>query len=331
VRVQHGPDRQAGWFVLSPVQAQFDLRAFRSGLDIKACEGRIPQVGSTRSPSLARPRSPNSEPLAGCGGSRCRTVAVGYAPRQSPEFITPAVERCSVVPSLTFPAGQAVGTLDWLGRSAIRAAPVLASGVVSVPDGAEISLDVMVVESVRRPDGQSQAFHISSSIQPDRANGPIEVDIPRDSDDSWEITGGTEPADLGFLRDLPVDSVTNLHLRAPIVPESFTAVAHLAPGLRRLYLAWTGLTDDVLASVSKLGGLVYLQSWGNLFTDHGVQQLAVLTALESLYLEEETLSAAAFDFAATLPRLARLGLQDVPISTAELAELRRRLPGIDIG
>jgi hypothetical protein len=41
----HRPDRQTDWFVLSPVQAQFDLRAFRSGLDIKACEGCTPQVG----------------------------------------------------------------------------------------------------------------------------------------------------------------------------------------------------------------------------------------------------------------------------------------------
>jgi hypothetical protein len=45
VRVQHRPGRQTDWLVLSPVQAQFDLRAFRSGPDIKACEGCTPQVG----------------------------------------------------------------------------------------------------------------------------------------------------------------------------------------------------------------------------------------------------------------------------------------------
>ena len=44
------------------------------------------------------------------------------------------------VPNLTFPAGQAMGTLDWLGSGA---APVLASGVVAVPDGVEVSLDVI--------------------------------------------------------------------------------------------------------------------------------------------------------------------------------------------
>jgi len=36
VRVQHWPDRQADWIVLSPVQAQFDLGAFRARPDLKA-------------------------------------------------------------------------------------------------------------------------------------------------------------------------------------------------------------------------------------------------------------------------------------------------------
>jgi hypothetical protein len=38
VRVQDRPDRQADWLVLSPVQAQLDLGAFRSRPDIKAGE-----------------------------------------------------------------------------------------------------------------------------------------------------------------------------------------------------------------------------------------------------------------------------------------------------
>jgi hypothetical protein len=75
---------------------------------------------------------------------------------------------------------------------------------------------------------------------------------------------------------------------------------------------------------------VYLQSWGNRFTDAGVQQLASLTRLESLYLEEETLSAAALDFAVSLPHLTHLGLQDVPLSAADLTELRQRLPSVDV-
>jgi hypothetical protein len=228
--------------------------------------------------------------------------------------------------TLTFPSGRAMGTLDWAGSGA---APVLASGVVTVPDGVEIALDVMVIESVRRTDGHS-AFHSALTIERLNADGSEASEVREDSDESWEITGGRQPADLGWLRQLPADSITDLHLRAPIVPESFAAVTHLAPGLRRLYLAWADLPDDALAHVSKLDGLIYLQTWGNRFTDRGVQQLAALSRLESLYLEEDTLSAAAFDFAVRLPHLSRLGVQDVPLTEVELAELRRRLPGVSV-
>jgi hypothetical protein len=231
------------------------------------------------------------------------------------------------MPSLSFPPGQAVGTLEWLGSES-AAAPVLATGAVTVPDEAEITLDVMLIESVRRTDGPDRAFHSSISIKRRGTDGPVEF-VAEDSE-SWEITGSRRPVDLGFLRHLPADSITNLHLGSPIIAGSFDSVTHLAPGLRRLYLAVTDLSDDAVAAIGALHGLVYLQSWGNRFTDRGVQQLASLTKLESLYLEEETLSAAAFDFAASLPHLGRLGLQDVPVSDIELAELRRRLPNVDV-
>jgi hypothetical protein len=230
------------------------------------------------------------------------------------------------VPNLTFPAGQAMGTLDWLGSGA---APVLASGVVAVPDGVEVSLDVMVIESVRRTDAQD-TVHITLTTQRQNADGSVESQVRDDPEENWEITGGSQPADLSFLRQLPADSITALHLRAPILPGSFAAVTHLAPGLRKLYLAWADLSDDALTHISKLDGLIYLQSWGNRFTDRGVQQLAALTRLEGLYLEEETLSAAAFGFAVNLPHLSRLGVQDVPLTEVELAELRRRLPGVGV-
>ena len=230
------------------------------------------------------------------------------------------------MPNLTFPAGQAMGTLDWLGSGA---APVLASGVVAVPDGVEVSLDVMVIESVRRTDAQD-TVHITLTTQRQNADGSVESQVRDDPEENWEITGGSQPADLSFLRQLPADSITALHLRAPILPGSFAAVTHLAPGLRKLYLAWADLSDDALTHISKLDGLIYLQSWGNRFTDRGVQQLAALTRLEGLYLEEETLSAAAFGFAVNLPHLSRLGVQDVPLTEVELAELRRRLPGVGV-
>jgi hypothetical protein len=233
------------------------------------------------------------------------------------------------MPSLSFPAGQAMGTLEWLG-SDIGAAPVLATGVVTVPDGAEITLDVMVIDSVRKTAAQDSAIRSTLSIQRHLPDGSVESEVREDSDETWEITGSNQPADLSFLRQLPPDSITNLRLCAPIVAESFDAVTYLAPGLRRLYLARADLDDDALAHVSNLAGLIYLQAWGNRFTDRGVQQLAALTSLQDLHLEEETLSAAAFDFAVSLPHLTRLGVQDVPLTAGELAELRRRLPGVNV-
>jgi hypothetical protein len=66
------------------------------------------------------------------------------------------------VPALTFPPGQAMGTLELPGSGAT---PVLASGVVTVPDGVEIALDVTVIESVRRTDAQRRGVHITLTIK----------------------------------------------------------------------------------------------------------------------------------------------------------------------
>jgi len=89
--------------------------------------------------------------------------------------------------------------------------------------------------------------------------------------------------------------------------------------------------DRVPITVAKLTGLTYLQTFGNAFTDHAVQQLAALTKLDHLYLEEESLTAAAFAFVEQLPHLARLGLQDVSITADETRRLRARLPRVDVG
>jgi hypothetical protein len=77
--------------------------------------------------------------------------------------------------------------------------------------------------------------------------------------------------------------------------------------------------------------VTYFQSWGNEFTDAGVQQLVRLQQLDQLYPEEQTLTVEAFAFATRLPRLDQLGVTDVPLSGAELEMLRRRLPGVHVG
>jgi hypothetical protein len=93
--------------------------------------------------------------------------------------------------------------------------------------------------------------------------------------------------------------------------------------------SWS-VTDAALEPLSRLSHLTSWQSWANRFTDDGVQVLARLRNLEELHLEEECLSIKAFQFADQLPRLTRLGTQDVPLSPRDLAELRDRLPGVRV-
>jgi hypothetical protein len=205
------------------------------------------------------------------------------------------------VPILQFPTDRIVGTLDWNGSWTDERGPVLATGSVNVPDDVIVSLDVQAVRGTESTGGGS-----------------------------WTIDVAQDAVDLGFLRELPDNCVESLTLKSSD-EATFGAVAHLAPSLRKLYLVWAGFSDVVLETVAKLTGLTYLQTFGNDFTDHGVQQLASLVNLDHLYLEEETLTAAAFDFVNQLPHLARLGLQDVPITPDELSRLRQRLPGVDVG
>jgi hypothetical protein len=217
---------------------------------------------------------------------------------------------------LTFPADEAVGLLEWPGSQA--AGPVLAVGDVLVPR-VGVMLDVCFTESEQSADWLSGA-RAGTDGEGDRLSGHQQR--------RPAATRSDRAVNLGFLRRLPEDSIEGLRLRWPIVPDSFGAVTHLEPGLRRLYLGETQLGDDVLPQVAALRHLTYLQSWGNCFSDQGVQQLGALTALEYLYLEELTLSAAAFHFVTGLPRLRGIGLQDVAMTLAEKAALRDLLPGV---
>ena len=199
------------------------------------------------------------------------------------------------MPELPFPSDRVVGELDWIDAP-IGGVP--ATGRMAVPDGVEVTLTV-------------PSFH----------------DIP---EGGRVMESATDRSDLGFVGQLPPDSIHSLRIRAAH-ERSLDALAHLAPGLRYLYLVWTEFTDAALPAIARLSGLIYLQTFGNEFTDDGVQQLVALQNLEKLYLEEETLTAAAFAFTDRLPHLTRLGLQDVAVTDADLTDLRRRLPGVDVG
>jgi hypothetical protein len=229
------------------------------------------------------------------------------------------------VPRLVFPAHEIVGTLRWEDSTDGVDKVALATGVVVVPERVEVTLKASWMESVRAGD-------TLGAVPTKPGEGSKAADLLHDNtgSGSGRITE-PGPMNLRFLSQLPADSITTLQLDFSVAPESFSAVTHLAAGLRWLYLGWTGLDDAALGSVAQLRRLVYLQTWGNRFTDGGVQQLAALQNLEALYLEEKSLSARAFEFASHLPQLARLGIKDVPMSADERSRLKAELPGVDVG
>ncbi|HEV8064104.1 MAG TPA: hypothetical protein VGP46_04690, partial [Acidimicrobiales bacterium] len=156
---------------------------------------------------------------------------------------------------LQFPDGEIVGMLDWPGADD-RLSPILATGVIDVPDGEPLSLEVWHVVSVDPTDACSTPLAV--------------VGQPSDLSPHWLARGDGAPVDLGFLCDLPADVVVSLSLQW-VVEESFQAVTHLAASLRQLTLGNSGLSDAVLSDVARLENLVYLQTWGNRFSDEGVQ------------------------------------------------------------
>jgi hypothetical protein len=156
------------------------------------------------------------------------------------------------------------------------------------------------------------------------------IDIP--GDDQTELNLTEPEADLTFLYALPRDSIDSLFVY-DVIEETFGAVVHLAPGLRRLFLTGSNLDDRALPYIGQLVGLRHLELIGNRFTDAGLQQLGVLQDLEFLCLEQDEdgpLSIAALDFACTLPNLKEFEQQDSPLTRAERAQLEASLPGVKI-
>lgn len=193
-------------------------------------------------------------------------------------------------------------------------------------------------------------------------------------EESWSIEYGEEAVDLEFIGGLPADSVFRLRLPGDIVPGSFPAVADLAPGLRHLGVdldelgddapsviaALTGLhslnlrggsaSDDDPASrtdgplrlddhaLSVIAGLPAMETLtlnGGVYTEQGLQQLGRLRTLRHLHVEREGLTAAMFQFAATMPSLTRLTGPDEfgddgPMPPAEVDQLRAMLPHVSM-
>jgi hypothetical protein len=234
---------------------------------------------------------------------------------------------------LRFPASAAAGKIWWPGASG----ELPAIGTVEVPDGAAVQLTVG-----RVPHSRQKRSRYGSS---------------------------RKAVSLEFIRGLPAGSVCDLSL-GRVVPASFAAVAHLAPGLRGLgvYLDDFGpdapsviaeltalerlalfgndpihpgdepslrLDDHALSAIADLPALESLSLLGGSYTEHGLRQLRRLPKLRHLHIEREGLTAPMFRFAAAMPALTELdGLDefgdDGPMPPAQVQRVRAMLPHISV-
>jgi hypothetical protein len=288
------------------------------------------------------------------------------------------------VTDLRFPAEIAVGEVWWEdAREPGGWGHLLAIGVVQVPDRTPVSLTVSVVAEVGvsdQPIGIWSAPAGTGNIPPLRLHRPRlrkrvtwrqgMLDSALRNDRSiWGgpgelsyVTHGDGVVDLEFIYGLPADSVFDLSFTGRVVPASFAAVAHLAPGLRDLsvYLDNFGedapsviaeltalechilpedgperrLDDYALSVIADLPALKSLSLLGGSYTEHGLQQLSRLAKLRHLHIENEGLAPSMFRFAATMPALTELeGLDeypDNPWTPAEVEQLRAMLPHISV-
>jgi hypothetical protein len=289
---------------------------------------------------------------------------------------------------LRFPAETAVGEVWWEdAREPGAWGHLLAIGVLEVPDGSQVRLSVYTVDEVTVSNRVAGLFIRAGDspkpvVQPRRVRERVtwHRSMPDrvlrnerniwggPGDGSYSIGSANEDVDLAFIRALPPDSVCELQLGG-VVPASFAAAAHLAPGLRelsvfiddnlgedapsvigglaalqRLSLAGNMIPEDgdssllddhALAAIADLPALEALTLLGGSYTAHGLQQLTRLPKLEHLHIEREDLTAPMFQFAATMPALTRLtGLDefgdDGPMPPAEFARVRAMLPHINM-
>jgi hypothetical protein len=305
------------------------------------------------------------------------------------------------VTALRFPAEIAVGEVWW--EDALEPGGqghLLAIGVVEVPDGTAVRLEVGNVAKVsvfghdqargwmiatgagsmpavsprrRRVRRTRRALHRQSRERvtwqrgmPDSALSNHRSIWGEPGEESYSVEYGEEAVDLEFVRGLPADSVFDLSL-GDVVPASFAAAAHLAPGLRdlgvflddlgddapsviaeltalewlALYSGWDAddgparLDDNALSVIADLPVLQSLSLLGGSYTEHGLQQLRRLPQLRHLHIEREGLMAPMFRFAAAMPALTRLtGLDefgdDGPMPPAEVDQVRAMLPHISM-
>jgi hypothetical protein len=257
---------------------------------------------------------------------------------------------------LRFPLDVAVGEVRWEdAREPNGWGHRLAMGVVEVPDGTAVTLSVYAVEEVSVFDQAAGGWRVTWKRGMRRNTASIW------GQGTYSFSSGEEPVDLGFISSLPSDSISDL-TAWNVVPASFAAVGHLAPGLRSLNVYLDNLGDDApsaiaeltaleslaifadsapdegrrlddraLSAIADLPALQYLALLGGAYTERGLWQLVRLPKLRHLHIEREGLTAPMFGFAAAMPALTSLtGLDefgdDGPMPPEEVQTVRAMLP-----
>lgn len=130
----------------------------------------------------------------------------------------------------------------------------------------------------------------------------------------------------GFLPELAAQDVP------PPNPEAVAAIKALGGNVMpiaqndahldvTLHLASGDVTDDALAQVAKLDGIVWLNLAGTKVTDAGLAQLANLKSLEKLHLERTSIGDEGLTHLAGLEKLAYLNLYGTKVTDAGLKQL----------
>ena len=194
--------------------------------------------------------------------------------------------------ALRFPGEIAVGEVSWEDtREPNGWGHLLAIGVVEVPDGTAVSLSVYTVAEVSVSDQRGGIIEVPAGTwkmpafprrrRRSRERVTWRQGMPESAlrntrsiwgggpgERSYYVGHGEEAVDLEFIRGLPADSVFDLSVGS-IVPASFAAVAHLAPGLRDLSVYLDDLGADAPSVIAELTALESLSLAGGSAPEDG--------------------------------------------------------------
>lgn len=110
-------------------------------------------------------------------------------------------------------------------------------------------------------------------------------------------------------------------IESPTFGDSDMAVVTRLPGLRRLGLSNTDITDDALVYVGHVESLEELTLHGTNITDTGVAHLSQLTSLRTLWLHGTSITNASMTIVADLPNVSWLTISNTSVDDEGLLDV----------